>query len=168
MTLEEFLALTPDARPYGRGYRGACPSCGGRSGSTKFSFSERFAACTSADVCEVLGIRISDLFCDQGASPDEIRRYQAKRQHERAKAEVGQMAKGFQIDAIREAERFLKSTVGMDISILDEQKFDALMETVCGLGFGDERAKGIAWLQLTSKHTSLGKPLTGQIRRQLP
>ena len=41
------------------------------------------------------------------------------------------MAKGFHIDVTREAERYLKATVGTDISGLDDQQLDALMNSAC-------------------------------------
>ena len=73
MKLEEFAALNPEARAYGRGWRGPCPSCGGNNLS-KFSFTERdgkilgrcFAGCSTTAICEALGIELKDLFLDAG------------------------------------------------------------------------------------------------------
>jgi len=41
------------------------------------------------------------------------------------------MVTGFQIDAVREAERYLTATVGIDISQLGDQQLDTLMNSVC-------------------------------------
>lgn len=139
MTLEEFAALNPEARPCGHGYRGPCPSCGGGRHSTKFSFTEQggklllhcFGGCSPQEICRALGIEVRDLFLDVGVAPHEVRRRQAERELQKAKSEVERMAEGFKIDVSREAERFLDATVGTDILRLDGKQRDALMHRVC-------------------------------------
>jgi len=90
-----------------------------------------WAGCHLQDICSALNISVSDLFYDQNISPRAIRRHHAKRNWEKSKANVEEMARGFQIDVTREAERFLDATVGTDISALDETQLDTLMNSVC-------------------------------------
>ena len=78
MNIDEFLTLNLEARPYGRGYRGPCPSCGGNS-QTKFSIAERdgkimvhcFAGCSTEAICQSLGIELKDLFVDSDLTPSQ-------------------------------------------------------------------------------------------------
>ena len=79
MTIDGFLTLNPEARPYGRGYRGPCPSCGGKNSSSKFSFTERegkilvrcFAGCSITAICESLGLELKNLFVDSDLTPSQ-------------------------------------------------------------------------------------------------
>jgi hypothetical protein len=138
MVFENFASLVQGAHPSGRGYRGICPACGTNNRS-KFSFVERdgrilvhcHAGCATEAICVALGVEFRDLFVNQNQSPRDIKKCRAQGAFKKAKAEVERMAKGFQIDCIREGEKFLKSTVGMDISQLDEGRFDTLMTNVC-------------------------------------
>jgi len=78
-----------------------------------------------------LGISVSDLFYDRCVNSDDICRRQAQRQYQKATAEVERMVNGFQIDAIREAERFLQSARGIDISQWSAERLDHEMNLVC-------------------------------------
>jgi len=66
-----------------------------------------WAGCSVEEICQALGIHVRDLFYDTNSSPQQIRRRCVERQYKKAKDEVEQMVTGFQIDAVREAERYL-------------------------------------------------------------
>ena len=81
MTFENVKAMITSARPYGGGYRGPCPSCGGGSRSTKFAFAERegkilfhcFSGCSTETICRSMNIDLRDLFVDTGLTVGQRR-----------------------------------------------------------------------------------------------
>ena len=83
------------------------------------------------NLCEAVGLHVRELFYDGNYNTQQIRRRCVERQYKKAKDEVEQMVTGFQIDAVREAERYLTATVGIDISQLGDQQLDTLLNSVC-------------------------------------
>ncbi len=138
MKIDQFLTLLEASRPIGLGkFQGPCPGHNDRHPSLNITEGDRaillkcWAGCSVEEICQALGLHVRDLFYDTYCNPREIRRRQAERQYEKTKDKVEQMVKGFQIDAVREAERFMKATVGADISTLDDTQLDTLMNSVC-------------------------------------
>jgi hypothetical protein len=77
------------------------------------------------EICQALGIRPSDLFFD-ALDRDPQRRQAAAQQRERTRREASAKAQqcGRRIDALREAEYFVRSRQGLDISSWTNQKLD--------------------------------------------
>jgi DNA primase len=76
-----------------------------------------FAGCRREEICQALGLHLSDLFFDARTSDLQQRRLVAQQRDRRRKAHerhAGQQ--GALIDALREADYFVRSRQGMDIS----------------------------------------------------
>ena len=138
MNVEKFLGNLEGVKRIGQvKFQGLCPSHNDRHPSLNITEGDRaillkcWSGCSVEEICQALGLHVRDLFYDTYCNPREIRRRQAERQYEKTKDKVEQMVKGFQIDAVREAERFMKATVGADISTLDDTQLDTLMNSVC-------------------------------------
>jgi len=137
LSVEEFLGVLEGVKPTGSGWKGMCPAHDDRTPSLSVKEGERgillrcWAGCSLEAICQALGIHVRDLFYDTTLNPQQFRRRHVERQYKKAIDEVGRMAEGFQIDAVREAERYLKATVGTDISTLDARQLDAIMNSVC-------------------------------------
>jgi hypothetical protein len=117
--LEHILTLT-EAKPTGQDkYIGHCPAHGSkrhRDLSIKLT-SERillhcFAACDTQNICRSLGIELKDLFRDV-LDPNPRKRKAAAQARERERYALQQ---GTLIDALREADAFIQSRRGIDIS----------------------------------------------------
>lgn len=100
-----------------------CPAHQDRNPSLSIHEGERgllvkcWAGCGLEDICGTLGIRQSDLFFDALTTDPHQRRESAKRRAaERAQRETHQHAQGTVIDALREADYFIHSRRGLDIS----------------------------------------------------
>ena len=137
MSVEEFFNRLEAVKRFGPGWTAKCPAHDDRTPSLSVREGERgilvkcWAGCLLEAICGAIGIQVRDLFYDTQCTPELIRRHQAKRQYEKATCEIEEMLRGFQIDAIREAERYLKTTVGTDISQVKASQFDTLMKSVC-------------------------------------
>jgi len=132
MTVEDVKAMIPSARPYGGGYRGPCPSCGGGSRSTKFGFVERegkilfhcFSGCSTETICRSMNIDLRDLFVDTGltvgqrrAIPPRTRRFDwRKMSHDMEFASESHWLRG---EAIFKAARL------MNVSAMTGKDMDA-------------------------------------------
>jgi hypothetical protein len=77
------------------------------------------------DICQSLGIDQADLFYD-ALDTDPQRRREAAQQRDRLRQERDDAARrqGRRIDALREADFFVRSRRGMDISGWSDQKLD--------------------------------------------
>lgn len=122
--IEHILTMT-EAKPTGQDkYLGHCPAHGSkrhRDLSIKLT-SERillhcFAACETEAICHALGIQIKDLFTD-ALDADPQRRQTAARARERRRTQQAAEAQqqGTLIDALKEADTFIQSRRGIDIS----------------------------------------------------
>ncbi len=137
MTVEELISSLEGVKQIGRGWRGKCPVHDDNNPSLSIREGDRgilvkcWAGCSLEEICEAVGIQVRELFYDTQCAPHQIRRRQAERQYEKAKYEVARMVNGFQIDAIREAERFLQSARGIDISQWSAERLDHEMNLVC-------------------------------------
>ena len=138
MNVAEFLGSLEVVKKTGQGkFQALCPSHDDRHPSLNITEGEQgillkcWTGCSVEEICQALGIHVRDLFYDTTLNPQQFRRRHVGRQYKKAKYEVERMAEGFQIDAVREAERYLKATVGTDISTLDARQLDTLMNSVC-------------------------------------
>jgi len=93
---------------------------------------------------------VRDLFFDsnQTLSRDEIRQQQRQRARRNHLRHLEYRQRGTQIDAIREAERFLATAKGIDISQWSPQQLDEEMEVIChalSLLLTEQRGKDYAY-----------------------
>ena len=122
MTVEAMLALLGA----GRGDMRRCPAHPDKSPSLSVREGERgillhcFAGCTLEDICRALGLHPRDLFYDRDPDPYQFQ----QRQRERQQREAAQHKQGRLIDACREAEQFIYSRVGLDISQWSAERSD--------------------------------------------
>jgi DNA primase len=86
----------------------------------KGSLVKCWAGCSLVDICAALHLHTRDLFYDRDPDPHQFHR----RQRERQQREAAQHKQGRLIDACREAEQFIHSRVGLDISQWSAERLD--------------------------------------------
>lgn len=133
MTVEDLLPRLEAVRRISRGYVARCPahhpdknpSLAVREGDRGILV-RCWAGCELSQITAALGLSVRDLFFD--TEPDPGGRREARERHERTRKELVQIeaVAGFTIDALREAEYFIMSRRGLDISswthgMLDEE-----------------------------------------------
>src|SRR6185369_9562485 len=85
-----------------------------------------FAGCRLEEICQALSLRPSDLFFDALDSNPQQRRTSAKRRERTRQArEQHALQQGALIDALREADYFVRSRHGLDISPWSHARLDA-------------------------------------------
>ncbi len=136
MTINAIATLLEGVRKTGNGRLSArCPAHKDKSPSLSVREGHRgilihcFAGCSLKNICEAIGIQVRELFFDSFSPPD--REAFQLRKTQRALHEKRVQVRGLHIDALREAEKFLKATEGTDINCLPEIEFDTLMNDVC-------------------------------------
>lgn len=75
-----------------------------------------FAGCEAASICEALGLSLKDLFIGSASNPRELARQRAQREQKRRERELRQEAEGYTLDACKQAQWFIDSRHGIDIS----------------------------------------------------
>jgi hypothetical protein len=131
MTLDQLLAKLDGVRPRGSRWATRCPAHPDKSPSLSISEGDRgillkcWAGCSVQAICESLGLQQADLFYD-ALDTDPQRRREAAQQRDRLRQERDDAARrqGRRIDALREADYFVRSRRGMDISGWSDQKLD--------------------------------------------
>ena len=84
-----------------------------------------FAGCPLENICVALGIRSSDLFFDAlDRDPQRRRIVLQQRDRTRLKAAAVRQRRGRRTDALREADYFVRSRQGLDISQWTIEKLD--------------------------------------------
>ena len=138
MTVEEFIGSLEGVKQNGRGWRGKCPAHDDRTPSLSVKEGERgillrcWAGCSLHEICMALGFKVKDLFydSDHNLSRDEIQQRQRERERRNRLRHLEYRQRGTQIDATREAERFLASAKNIDIAGWGPQQFDEEMEVI--------------------------------------
>ena len=129
MTVDEFIALLHGVRRTSRGVLAKCPAHDDRNPSLSVHLGDRgllvkcWAGCRLEDICAALGIRQTDLFFDS-LTDDPRQRREAARQRaaQRIRHEAQQQAEGLVIDALREAEYFVRSRQDLNISTWNHER----------------------------------------------
>ena len=77
MSAETLLARLDGVKPYGRGWRAICPSCGGRSGKVSITDGDDgrvlvhcFGGCSALEVVQAAGLDLTDLFPERISAND--------------------------------------------------------------------------------------------------
>lgn len=131
MTLDAILTQLDGVRQRGFRWSARCPAHEDNSPSLSVAEGDRgillrcFAGCGLQEICGSLGIKQQDLFFDALDTNPRRRKAaaQARAQRQREQAD-GDRRQGRRIDARREAEDFLYSRQGLDISQWTDQKLD--------------------------------------------
>lgn len=132
MTLDEFLPRLDSVSSRGNGRHTArCPAHADKNPSLSVSEGEKglllrcWSGCTVAEICKSLGIEQRDLFFD-ALDTDPQRRREAIQQRDRQRQEREQQAnqQGALIDAMREADYFVRSRRGLDIRSWRDEKLN--------------------------------------------
>lgn len=121
MTAEDLLPRLDSVGRSSRGYMARCPAHGDKSPSLSIKEGERglllkcWAGCTLDEITAAIGIRVADLFFD---TSDSHTTYQSRirRTRERQRQALRREVDGFSVDALREADYFIRSRQGLDIS----------------------------------------------------
>ena len=132
MKLGALLAQLQGVRPRGIGrWSARCPAHEDRSPSLSVAEGDRgillrcFAGCTVRKICESLGLQQKDLFFDELDTDPRRRRAAAQqRDRQRLQREHQSNQQGTLIDALREADSFVQSRRGIDISTWSHERLD--------------------------------------------
>ncbi len=122
MTIGDLLPRLDGVRRSSRGFVARCPSHNDRHPSLSISEGDRgillkcWSGCELEEISAALGLRVKDFFFATESDPRARREAQEQREQQRRKqANVGEVM-GFTIDALREAEYFIRSRHGIDIA----------------------------------------------------
>jgi hypothetical protein len=137
MCIEDFLSHLKAVRQRGHGYVAHCPAHDDRSPSLSIHEGDKgilvrcWAGCTLEAICTAVGIRTTDLFFES-LTGDPRQRREAARQREaqRRQREAERYRTGLQIDARREAEYFIRSRRGLEISQWSDQRLNDEMSVM--------------------------------------
>jgi hypothetical protein len=126
VTIDDLLARLEGVRQRGSGWLAKCPAHQpDMNPSLSIHEGDRgvllhcFTGCTLEEICTALGLQVRDLFFDSGRldpraqQETRARRVQKTRTHQAADLTV---------DALREAEHFIRSRQGLDISLWSDQR----------------------------------------------
>jgi hypothetical protein len=139
MDIEELISRLRYVRRTSRGWISLCTAHPDKNPSLSVREGQRgillkcWAGCSLEAICHSLDIRVRDLFYDAeiGIDQQTWRQQRQNRQRKKQRAEKEWRAKGFQIDARREAERFLGTCRGVDHSKWSNDRFDVVLNKVC-------------------------------------
>lgn len=134
MTLDAFLSQLSGVKQRGARWAAICPAHDDRSPSLSISEGDKglllkcWAGCTINEICSARGIEPKDLFYDSRIDSQAIRVTQERRERKRKDSE----AVGFSIDACKQAEHFIESRRGLDISGWSNERLDEELGALAG------------------------------------
>lgn len=126
MILNALLSQLSGVKQRGSRWSAICPSHADRSPSLSISEGDKglllkcWANCTVDEICDALGIKPKDLFYDSRIDPHALRITQQRRVRKQKDLEVI----GVTIDACKQAEDFIETRRGLDISGWGDQRLD--------------------------------------------
>jgi DNA primase len=130
MTAEVLLARLDSVRSRGAGrYTAKCPSHADKSPSLSVREGDRgllvhcFGGCTVEEICTALALRVADLFHDAPDSRTGYRERVRRTQTRQRKAQHDEVV-GFTLDALREADYYIRSRRGLDIAIWSHERLN--------------------------------------------
>ena len=134
MVTEDFLCQLDRVRQTPRGSMTRCPAHEDRSPSLSIREADDrillhcFAGCTPQDIVGALGLELRDLFFNQNPDPALLRQARRRRAAEQIEAERQKRMGHAIASATREAEKFIASAKGVDISTWSPQQLDAMID----------------------------------------
>lgn len=130
MTAESLLERLDRVRPRGPGkWSARCPSHQDKTPSLSVREGDWgllvhcFGGCTVEEVTEALNLRVSDLFHNAPDSHTACRE-RRRRTHERQRKAHHDEVAGFTLDALREADYFVRSRQGLDIAAWNHERLN--------------------------------------------
>ena len=135
MTVDDLLPRLDAVCRSSRGYVARCPAHADKSPSLAIKEGERgllikcWAGCTLDQITAAIGIQVSDLFFD---AVDTRTAYQSRiqRTQERQWQTLRNEVDGFSIDALREADTFIRSRRWLDISTWSHALLNSELDAV--------------------------------------
>lgn len=132
MTIHTFLMHLDGVKQRGNRWTALCPAHADKSPSLSVSEGDRglllkcWAGCSLNDICSALGLTPTDLFFD-ALHEDPRQRKKAAQARERKRAATARLdlADGLTIDALREADYFIHSRSGLNISGWNDAQLDS-------------------------------------------
>ena len=132
MTVEDLLPRLDAVRRTSRGFQARCPvpAHADRHPSLSVSEGERgillkcWSGCGLEEISAAIGLRVKDLFFDRALDPHVRRKVHEQRTRQREKQARVDEVMGFTIDALREADYFIRSRQGLDVSAWIDDKLD--------------------------------------------
>ncbi len=122
MTVEAFTQLLDGVKQTRRGYQARCPAHGDRSPSLSIREAEDgrillhcFAGCRAQEICEALRLPFRELFGQAVQDTTQVRLARQQREREQRKRERVQRTLNVSADAMREAERLIRSAKDLSI-----------------------------------------------------
>ena len=137
MRAADLAGRIPSAVQIGDRWKACCPSHEDRRPSLTIKDGERgvllkcWAGCTLDEICKALAIDVKDLFTDT-IDPNPSRRRQAAHARAQRERETAQRAHqmGTLLDALREADYFVHSRRGLDISQWSHRRLNKELNTL--------------------------------------
>jgi len=135
MTVADFLSHLEGVKRTARGWQAKCPAHQDRSPSLSIAegregvLTHCFAGCETSAIVEAMGLTMAALFFN---APDSRTAYRerVRRTQERQRKAQREEVNGFAIDALREADYFVRSRQGFDISSWTSDQLDTEIETL--------------------------------------
>ena len=129
--VEDLLSRLENVKSRGTRWSACCPAHADTTPSLSISEGQRgillkcWSGCSITEICAALAIKQSDLFFDALASDPTRRRAAAQEREQRRHARERQAEQdGDVIDSLREAEYFVQSRRGLDISTWTDATLD--------------------------------------------
>ena len=137
MTIEAFLTMLDGVKQRGSRWGARCPAHADNSPSLSVSEGDKgilvrcFAGCDLRSICAALQIQPADLFFDALDSDPRKRRAAVRERDQRRQQQAAEAHKqGTIIDALREADYFVRSRQGLDISKWSHRRLNKELGTL--------------------------------------
>lgn len=129
MIVEDLLPRLEVVRRTSRGFQARCPAHPDKNPSLSVSEGERgillkcWSGCTLREICKSLGVEVRDLFFDvPDANPARRRIAARQRDRQRQYCEQEMEQQGALVDVLREADYFIRSRRGIEISLWPDNR----------------------------------------------
>jgi len=139
MTAVEFLAKLDSVRSRGTDrWLARCPAHPDRSPSLSIAEVERglllrcFAGCRIEEICASLSLTVKELFFDVPTDPCDVARHKVQRERQQREREQRREAENVTLDVCKQAQRFIDSRRGLDISNWSNDQLDAELNALAG------------------------------------
>lgn len=138
MTIDDFLPLLEQVRSTSRGFVARCPGHGDKTPSLSLCEGQDgrilircFSGCSAEEITRALGLRLSDLFFDNGEPDYRERQYAIQqRAQERVARQAIERAKGRHTDALREADYLVRTAQGLSIATWTDDELATALDSV--------------------------------------
>ena len=137
MMTAEFLERLDGVRSRGPGrWLARCASHRDKTPSLSITEGERgillrcFAGCSVHEIVTALGLKQADLFYAAESDPRQVAQAARLRAQQRRDRERIALADGAAIDALREADRFVRSRRGLDITQWSNERLDLELDAL--------------------------------------